>query len=284
VRFFESLARTIESQPWLERDRAMIDPLRTLGIEKGKAFNPDAATREIMTCAAQEARQRLELKYEASLLPPFYEGGHWALPTTPGLIDGMQSSFADANHYPLDGRGTIYAMAFFCPKQSGLGSYYLMATKDNQGRPFDGGSTYRLRVPPNGETVLVGHGLRPRHARSRPRHAPRQSLLAEPCPAGQRGRISGHLLRTHGPREGGVELGADKSRRRIRGALPLLRSGEVALRKADVAVTRYRESLRSAMTAVQNGPQTIDTRIGALEFTHDFANGFPTDATGTKTL
>src|SRR5580765_7046533 len=33
------------------------------------------------------------------------------------------------------------------------------------------------------------------------------------------------------------------------------------------------------MPTVQNRPQTIDTRIGALEFTHDFANGFPTDAT-----
>jgi hypothetical protein len=64
-------------------------------------------------------------------------------------MDGMQSSFADPNHYPLDGRGTTYAMAFFCPKHSGLGSYYLMATKDIEGRPFDGGSSYRLRVPPN---------------------------------------------------------------------------------------------------------------------------------------
>ena len=26
-------------------------------------------------------------------------------------------------------------------------------------------------------------------------------------------------------------------------------------------------------------PQMIDTRIGTLEFTHDFANGYPTDAT-----
>jgi hypothetical protein len=147
VRFFESLARVIESQPWLERDRAMIDSLRTLGIEKGKPFNPDAATREIMKGAAEEARQWLDLQYEASLVPPFYEGGHWALPTAPGLLKGMQSSFADPDHYPLDGRGTTYAMAFFCPKQSGSGSYYLMATKDNQGRAFDGGSMYRLRVP-----------------------------------------------------------------------------------------------------------------------------------------
>jgi hypothetical protein len=149
VRFFESLARIVESQPWLERDRAMIDPLRTLGIEKGKPFNPDAMTRETLTGAAQEARQWLDLQYEASLVPPFFEAGHWALPAAPGLMGGMQSSYADPNRYPVDSRGTTYAMAFFCPKHSGLGSYYLMATKDNEGRSFDGGSTYRLRVPPH---------------------------------------------------------------------------------------------------------------------------------------
>jgi hypothetical protein len=36
------------------------------------------------------------------------------------------------------------------------------------------------------------------------------------------------------------------------------------------------------MTTGKNGPQTIDTRIGALEFTHNFANGYPTDATVQK--
>jgi hypothetical protein len=149
VRFFESLARMVESQPWLERDRAMIDPLRTLGIEKGKAFKPDAHACEILNDAAQEARQWLDLQYEKSLVPPFYEGGHWALPAAPGVLDGMQSSFADPNRYPIDGRGTTYSMAFFCPKRMGSGSYYLMSTTDNEGRPFDGRSTYRLRVPPN---------------------------------------------------------------------------------------------------------------------------------------
>src|SRR4029077_11006936 len=95
ARFFESLARIVESQPWLERDKAMIDPLRTLGIEKGRVFAPDSSTRQIMLEAACEARQWLDLQYEASLSPPFYEDGHWALPTAPGLMDGMQSSFAD---------------------------------------------------------------------------------------------------------------------------------------------------------------------------------------------
>jgi hypothetical protein len=42
ARFFRHLNRMVQYEPWLERDRAMIDPLKTVGIEKGKAFNPDS--------------------------------------------------------------------------------------------------------------------------------------------------------------------------------------------------------------------------------------------------
>src|SRR5918994_7159430 len=45
IRFFESLHRVVQSQPWLERDKALIDPLKSLGIEKGKPFAPDGKTR-----------------------------------------------------------------------------------------------------------------------------------------------------------------------------------------------------------------------------------------------
>jgi hypothetical protein len=148
LRFFESLARMVDSEPWLERDKAMIDPLKTLGIEKGKPFAPDAKARKTMGDAAQEAREWLDRQYEASLIPPFYKGGHWALPAAPGLMQGMQSSFADPNQYPTDGRGTTYSMAFFCPKHSGTGSYYLITTKDRNGQPLDGARGYRLTVPP----------------------------------------------------------------------------------------------------------------------------------------
>ena len=43
MRFFESLNRMVQIEPWLQRDRAMIDPLKSIGIEKGKPFNPDAS-------------------------------------------------------------------------------------------------------------------------------------------------------------------------------------------------------------------------------------------------
>jgi hypothetical protein len=36
------------------------------------------------------------------------------------------------------------------------------------------------------------------------------------------------------------------------------------------------------MTTVQNAPRAIETRIGTLEFTHDFANGYPTEKTVKK--
>jgi hypothetical protein len=68
---------------------------------------------------------------------------------SPELIQGLQTQFSNPVSYPVDGRGVVYTMAFFSPKRSGAGSFYLMAIKDKQGRPFDGGSTYRLSVPAN---------------------------------------------------------------------------------------------------------------------------------------
>ena len=39
---FQSLDHIVQTEPWLERDKAMIDQLRSLGIEKGKPFSPDS--------------------------------------------------------------------------------------------------------------------------------------------------------------------------------------------------------------------------------------------------
>src|SRR5215470_7717883 len=55
--FFQSLNRIVQDEPWIERDRAMIDQLRTIGIEKGKAFAPDEATRNVLTAAIGEAKE-----------------------------------------------------------------------------------------------------------------------------------------------------------------------------------------------------------------------------------
>ena len=54
-RFFEALHRFVQVEPWLTRDKAMIDLLKSIGIEKGKPFNPDEETKAIFEQAARES-------------------------------------------------------------------------------------------------------------------------------------------------------------------------------------------------------------------------------------
>lgn len=149
LRFFQMLDRFVQREPWLERDKAMIDSLKTIGIAKGIPFNPDSKTREILSDAAQEAHAWLELKYEKVFTPPFNEGSHWALPASPEVAEGIMTNFANPDAYPVDGRGMTYSMAYFSAKHLGTGQFYLMTIVDKDGQSFDGGKTYRLRVPAN---------------------------------------------------------------------------------------------------------------------------------------
>jgi hypothetical protein len=149
LRFFESLNRVVQAERWLERDKAMIDPLKSIGIEKGKPFAPDPRTQEALTAAAREAQAWLVARYEASFSSPYYEGGHWARPGSRDLLEGQATFFAKPDVYPVDVRGVTYSYAYFSPKRLGAaaGASYLLAIADGDGRLLDGGATYRLTVP-----------------------------------------------------------------------------------------------------------------------------------------
>jgi hypothetical protein len=149
MRFFESLDRIVQMEPWLTRDKAMIDSLKSIGIEKGKAFNPDAATQDILKQAVLEADAWFQLQYENVFVQPFNEGTHWAFPASAEFAKAIQSDYADADIYPVDTRGLTYSFVFFSAKHIGAGQYYLMTINDTAGKPFDGAATYRLNVPPN---------------------------------------------------------------------------------------------------------------------------------------
>jgi hypothetical protein len=148
LRYFESLNRIIQIEPWQTRDKAMIDQLKSMGIEKGKSFNPDAKTQAAFKDAVGEAHAWLADTYENSYFPPsYYEGGHWHVPVSPDVIEGLQTVFANPDKYPVDGRGVAYTVGFFSAKHFGAGQFYLMTFKDKDGHDFEGGSTYRLHVP-----------------------------------------------------------------------------------------------------------------------------------------
>jgi len=59
----------VQAEPFLERDRAMIDQLKSIGIERGKPFEPDARRQKILGDAAREAHAWLDARIER--LPSF---------------------------------------------------------------------------------------------------------------------------------------------------------------------------------------------------------------------
>ena len=146
---FQNLDRIVQSEPWLQRDRTMIDPLKSLGIEKGKPFAPNEATKVLLASAAREARAFLEAKYDAGLPPFFSPTSRWTLPAPQDLVKAAQEGYADADVYPTDNRGMVYSYAYIGIKRLGAGQFYLISIRDKDGDAYDGAKTYRLRVPPN---------------------------------------------------------------------------------------------------------------------------------------
>ena len=232
LRFFESLDRFVQKEQWLTRDKAMIDTLKSIGIEKGKQFAPNAKTKEILEKAALEAHAFLDAKYEALFSPPYFEGTHWALPASLEVIEGMGNNFAKPDSYPVDGRGVTYSFIFFSTKHLGKGQSYLVTIKDKEGKPFDGGSSYHLRVPANAPVKLYWSAAaydRATHALIRG-HAGFRPWFQHAGTSKERRWFGGPLLWSEGAGEQGIELGAHEGRREIRSGLPLLRTGEAVLR------------------------------------------------------
>jgi hypothetical protein len=149
--YFQSLDRIVQTEPWLERDKAMIDQLKSLGIEKGKPFSPDPKTKEMLESSAREANAWLDARLEALFSPPYFEATHWGLPASSKMVEevveGMSTGFVKPDSYPVDGRGVTSSIAFIGIKHLEAGQLYLMTLKDKDGKALDKASSYHLTVP-----------------------------------------------------------------------------------------------------------------------------------------
>lgn len=146
LRFFESLDRVVQTEPWLTRDRVMIDMLRSIGIEKGKPFKPDARQRAALTAGIAEAKAWMDARLDTTLLP-YYPDGHWFYPAPLEMAQTVASHFQKPDAYAVDGRGLFYSYAFSSTKHPGKGLLYLMARHDADAKPLDGSRSYRLEIP-----------------------------------------------------------------------------------------------------------------------------------------
>jgi hypothetical protein len=146
--FYRNLDRVIQNEPWLQRDRVMIDQLKTIGIEKGKPYNPAPKLEDTLNEGAGEAHALLSARYDEGF-PVINPGIRWFPAAMADVLKAVQSGYADPNIYPVDERGVTYTLGFTGIKRLGTAQFYLMDNKDKDGNAFDGNGTYRLPVPPN---------------------------------------------------------------------------------------------------------------------------------------
>lgn len=146
--YFVSLDRVVQSEPWLQRDRAMIDPLKSLGIEKGKAFKPDGDVNEALSAGARAAQVWLEYQRQ-HIFVPYFENSRWFVPALPEGIQAQSDNFAKADSYTTDSRAITYSMGYVGIKHLGAGQFYIMSVRDKAGDLLDGTRRYRLAVPAN---------------------------------------------------------------------------------------------------------------------------------------
>jgi hypothetical protein len=155
MEYWERLDDVIQREPIEPRDTFFHAMLRPLGLEKGKPFQPDARQTEILTAAtlvgeamakANSADRRFAgVKYRpdahwdfALQLDADDPAGFW------NLLDERASWF-----YEAVGAGPNMA-----PKRPGPSSAYLGAYRDKAGEWLDGGTSYRLRIPPDAPIKL----------------------------------------------------------------------------------------------------------------------------------
>jgi hypothetical protein len=144
--FYASLARLVGEEPVLERDLAAMNMLRSLGIEKGKSFAPDAATTEILRAAIGEVRAWM-IDFLRRDLPPYWDGSSWSLPDASGMKTSFSFQTAELLDYDARGMQNFFAWAPPMKQDESAPSIYLQTLTDAAGDPLTGDQTFRLRVP-----------------------------------------------------------------------------------------------------------------------------------------
>ncbi len=149
MEFYRSLDRIVQTEPWLERDRVMIDMLRTIGIEKGKTFAPDTTMETRLKAAVTNAHAWIDSLYES--IPVYYQGTHWVWPLGDEILKSWGTGYQVPNSYPVDDRGVTYYWGFSSGKRVGAGQHqlYVFTSHDKNGNWLDGAKTYKLHVPAN---------------------------------------------------------------------------------------------------------------------------------------
>jgi hypothetical protein len=151
--YWKQLKAIVDSETTPAQFRAMYGMLQSLGIEKGKPFNPDARMTRILEEAAQTALAEMRVNSFANRNPERIvwndRNWEWAPLRT---LNTTTRDFGTASFQDLDTTSHAYFQAFggsasLGKREVGAGSIYFVGLRDNTSAFLDGGKNYKLTVP-----------------------------------------------------------------------------------------------------------------------------------------
>ena len=149
-RWFEDLHEIINAGPIRERDKVMMGMLKTIGIEKGKPYNPDAKTKEIFRRAAIDGYYYMRAGYIAGVPSEMMWGDKrtWrdVFFTDPdGGFSWDTEGMLDYDNRAI--RHWFNVSYFPAGVAERPATMYIDTPLDSDGNVFQAGKTYKLNVP-----------------------------------------------------------------------------------------------------------------------------------------
>lgn len=147
VDYFKAVHRAIQGEPVLPQDKPYMAFLKSLGIEDGKPFNPDARMAKLLA----EGANLGELLARANAMERPHTVPYWKATRWYRLLDFPLPQVDEKRSY-IDERAAWFYEAVTTSEEMrtstpGSGQVYLDSKRDKDGNVLKGGETYRLRVP-----------------------------------------------------------------------------------------------------------------------------------------
>ncbi|MDX2417352.1 MAG: DUF1254 domain-containing protein [Xanthomonadales bacterium] len=148
-RWFDDVHAVFSVENVKPEDKVMMGMLASLGIEKGKPYNPDAKTKKAMRNAVVDAYHHMQKRilHTTDRSRDWWQDRHWS--------NGI---FADKNHefsyvydnlIDIDNRADRYFIGTYYPPKVGPqpATQYMFALADADGNEFQAGKSYSFTMP-----------------------------------------------------------------------------------------------------------------------------------------
>jgi hypothetical protein len=151
IDYYKRLAEVVTSEPLTQTSDYMMGFMKSLGMEPGKPFAPDARTTKILERAAETGKAMARSIAFSSEDP---ERWHWPDRKYAEAFMGGSPSFNKDGHVNHDARITFFYLAcgtsqLMSSTTPGVGQAYPWGSRDAAGKTLDGGKTYKMHLPPN---------------------------------------------------------------------------------------------------------------------------------------